>query len=58
MSSRHIVVAGGAPGFFAAITCAEALSGASVTILEKGAQFLSAKSAFPAVAGAMSPMPV
>jgi len=42
MSRRQIVIAGGgAAGFFAAITCAEAAPDAEVTILEKGAQFLS-----------------
>lgn len=42
MSVRRIVVAGGgAAGFFAAVTCAEALPGADVTILEKGPQFLA-----------------
>jgi hypothetical protein len=42
MNSRQvIVVGGGAAGFFAAITCAEALPGANVTILERGAEFLS-----------------
>ena len=42
MSSRKIiVVGGGAAGFFAAITCAEALPDAKVTILERGAEFLS-----------------
>src|SRR5436309_11675219 len=42
MSSRRvIVVGGGAAGFFAAITCAEAAPDASVTVLEKGPQFLS-----------------
>jgi hypothetical protein len=42
MSPRRIViVGGGAAGFFAAITCAEAAPDAEVTILEKGAQFLS-----------------
>jgi len=42
MSSRRvIVVGGGAAGFFAAITCAEALPGAEVTILEKGPEFLA-----------------
>jgi predicted Rossmann fold flavoprotein len=41
MSSRSIVVAGGgAAGFFAAITCAEARPGADVTILEKSEHFL------------------
>jgi len=42
MSPRRIViVGGGAAGFFAAITCAEAAPDAEVTILEKSAQFLS-----------------
>jgi predicted Rossmann fold flavoprotein len=42
MDERHVVVAGGgAAGFFAAITCAEASPGARVLILEKGPQFLS-----------------
>jgi predicted Rossmann fold flavoprotein len=42
MSSRRvIVVGGGAAGFFAAITCAETLPGAQVTVLEKGPEFLS-----------------
>ena len=42
MSSRQvIVVGGGAAGFFAAITCAEALPDADVTILEKGPAFLA-----------------
>ncbi|HVY69091.1 MAG TPA: NAD(P)/FAD-dependent oxidoreductase [Verrucomicrobiae bacterium] len=42
MSSPHIVIAGGgAAGFFAAITCAEAQPGARVTLLEKGPQFLA-----------------
>jgi predicted Rossmann fold flavoprotein len=40
-SQRVIVVGGGAAGFFTAITCAEALPNAEVTILEKAAQFLS-----------------
>jgi len=41
MSSRRIiVVGGGAAGFFAAITCAEALPGSEVTLLEKGVEFL------------------
>lgn len=43
-SRRHlrvVVVGGGAAGFFAAITCAEALQGrGSVTLLERGAHFL------------------
>jgi hypothetical protein len=38
---RIIIVGGGAAGFFAAITCAEAKPDADVTILEKSAQFLS-----------------
>lgn len=38
---RVIVVGGGAAGFFAAITCAEASKGADVTVLEKGARFLA-----------------
>lgn len=42
MSSRQIiVVGGGAAGFFAAITCAEALPDAKITILERGTDFLS-----------------
>lgn len=42
MSGRHIVVCGGgAAGFFAAITCAEACSRAKITLLEKSPQFLS-----------------
>ena len=42
MSSRRLViVGGGAAGFFAAITCAEALPGAEVVVLEKGQQFLA-----------------
>ena len=41
MSTRRIVVVGGgAAGFFAAIACAETMPEASVTVLEKGAQFL------------------
>lgn len=36
-----IVVGGGAAGFFAAITCAEANPKISVTVLERGPQFLS-----------------
>ncbi|HEX7618129.1 MAG TPA: NAD(P)/FAD-dependent oxidoreductase, partial [Verrucomicrobiae bacterium] len=39
--SRIVIVGGGAAGFFAAITCAEAVPDAEVTILEKSAQFLS-----------------
>ena len=42
MSSRRVViVGGGAAGFFAAITCAEALPGAEVLVLEKGPHFLA-----------------
>lgn len=41
MSLRIVIVGGGAAGFFAAITSAEAAPDASVTILEKTAQFLS-----------------
>jgi len=37
---RVIVVGGGAAGFFAAITCAEARAGAEVFLLEKSARFL------------------
>jgi predicted Rossmann fold flavoprotein len=41
MDSRSVViVGGGAAGFMAAITCAETLPGASVTILEKGRRLL------------------
>ena len=41
MSTRRVVVVGGgAAGFFAAIACAETMPEASVTVLEKGAQFL------------------
>src|SRR2546428_10096793 len=42
MSSRRVVVVGGgAAGFLAAITCAEAAPDAAVTLLERGPQFLS-----------------
>jgi predicted flavoprotein YhiN len=42
MNPRRIVIAGGgAAGFFAAITCAEAAPDAEVIILEKSGQFLS-----------------
>lgn len=37
---RVVVVGGGAAGFFAAITCAETLPKAEVTLLEKSAEFL------------------
>jgi hypothetical protein len=40
-SQRVIVVGGGAAGFFAAITCAEAAPDAGVTVLERGPHFLS-----------------
>jgi predicted Rossmann fold flavoprotein len=40
-SRRIIVVGGGAAGFFAAITCAEARPGAAITVLEKSPQFLA-----------------
>jgi predicted flavoprotein YhiN len=40
-SRRVIIVGGGAAGFFAAITCAEAAPGTEVILLEKGPQFLS-----------------
>jgi predicted Rossmann fold flavoprotein len=41
ISPRVTVVGGGAAGFFAAITCAEARPEARVTVLERGPQFLS-----------------
>ena len=42
MSERRIVVVGGgACGFFAAITCAEAFPAAHITLLEKSPQFLA-----------------
>jgi hypothetical protein len=42
MSPHRIVIAGGgAAGFFAAITCAEAAPDAEIILLEKSAQFLS-----------------
>src|SRR6476659_7135979 len=42
MSDRRIViVGGGAAGFFAAITCAEAAPNARVLLFEKGPHFLS-----------------
>src|SRR5208282_6688539 len=42
MNSRRIgIVGGGAAGFFAALACAEAQSGAEIFILEKTSQFLS-----------------
>ena len=39
--SRIVIVGGGAAGFFAAITCAEAARKAEVLLFEKGPQFLS-----------------
>src|SRR5271155_3766135 len=39
--SRIVIVGGGAAGFFAAITCAEAAPNTEIILLEKGAQFLS-----------------
>ena len=36
-----VIAGGGAAGFFAAITCAEACPSARVSLLEKGSQFLS-----------------
>src|SRR2546426_6998877 len=42
MNERHVVVVGGgAAGFFAAITCAEASPGITITLLEKSPKFLS-----------------
>ena len=41
MSERIAIVGGGAAGFFAAITCAEAAPGARITLFEKTPQFLS-----------------
>lgn len=41
MSERIVIVGGGAAGFFAAITCAEAAPGMRITLIEKTAQFLS-----------------
>src|SRR6266496_5395497 len=42
MSARRVVVVGGgAAGFFGAIRCAEAMPQAEVSILERGAHFLS-----------------
>ncbi|MGH7971298.1 MAG: aminoacetone oxidase family FAD-binding enzyme [Limisphaerales bacterium] len=41
MSKRIVIVGGGAAGFFAGITCAEAAPGTRITLLEKTAQFLS-----------------
>jgi predicted Rossmann fold flavoprotein len=38
--NRVVIAGGGAAGFFAAITCAEANPAAEVTILEKGPEFL------------------
>src|SRR5215472_13232272 len=41
MSGRIVVVGGGAAGFFAAITCAEAAPQTRATLFEKTSQFLS-----------------
>src|SRR5688572_26069938 len=42
MSTPRVVIAGGgAAGFFAAITCAEAAPGSKVILLERSPQFLS-----------------
>src|SRR5947207_3043553 len=41
MSGRVVIVGGGAAGFFAAVTCAEAAPGTHVTLLEKTSHFLS-----------------
>jgi predicted Rossmann fold flavoprotein len=40
-SLRIIIVGGGAAGFFAAITCAEASPGADITVLERSPHFLT-----------------
>src|SRR5580765_1774536 len=40
-SGKVTIVGGGAAGFFAAITCAEAAPGTEVVLLERGPQFLS-----------------
>ncbi|MGA2028635.1 MAG: NAD(P)/FAD-dependent oxidoreductase [Verrucomicrobiota bacterium] len=40
-SRRAVIVGGGAAGFFAAITAAEAAPGTEVIVLERGPQFLS-----------------
>lgn len=42
MRERRVVIAGGgAAGFFSAIACADACPSARITVLEKGAQFLT-----------------
>ena len=41
MSERIVIVGGGAAGFFAAVTCAEAAPGVGITLLEKTPKFLS-----------------
>ncbi len=41
MKSQHIIIGGGPAGLFAAIACAEAAPGSSVTVLEKGPEFLA-----------------
>ena len=40
-SLRIVIVGGGAAGFFAAITCAEASPGADITVLERSPHFLT-----------------
>jgi predicted Rossmann fold flavoprotein len=40
-SGRSVIVGGGAAGFFAAVTCAEANPGGEIMVLEKGPQFLA-----------------
>jgi predicted Rossmann fold flavoprotein len=40
-SKRIVIVGGGAAGFFAAIACAEAKSGAEIVVLENTSRFLS-----------------
>src|SRR5690348_13869446 len=41
MNGRIVILGGGAAGFFAAITCAEAAPEARITLFEKSPQFLS-----------------
>jgi predicted Rossmann fold flavoprotein len=41
MSGHHVIVGGGAAGFFAAIACARADPAGTVTVLERSSQFLS-----------------
>lgn len=38
---RNVIIGGGAAGFFAAVTCAEANPGGEVLVLEQGPQFLA-----------------